>query len=251
MVVKGGKRNVSICEEFKTQGNSYFISLEYAKAIECYTRCIQAIDDKRDSKVKEPEAMKTIVLSNRAQAYLKLKAYNRAFEDADGALKLDPKHIKSLGRRGTASYYLGNIKEAQLDFFKTLELEPTNKLFLEYLKKTEEKLIKVKMEAYEKMSRRVIFTDLKEMGFDDHAAIVPVTEIHLDEQQNAQLQQKKEEVVQQQTKKNKKKRNKRKNKGLEDFMDDAKEMKNYEKHKAAEVEDEVIEEITTDGVREG
>ena len=64
-------------------------------------------------------------------------------------------------------------------------LENTNKQFIEYLKKTENKLSKIKAEAYEKMSRRVIFTDLKELGFDEHASVVPVTELHLDERTHA------------------------------------------------------------------
>ena len=100
----------SIAEEFKSQGNSYFISLEYAKAIECYTRCIRALDDGKDKNVADPNEMRKLVFSNRAQAYLKLKAYQRAFEDADQALSLDPNHIKSIGRRGTANFYLGKYK---------------------------------------------------------------------------------------------------------------------------------------------
>ena len=110
--------------------------------------------------------MKKLVLSNRAQSYLKLKAHQKAYDDANRACKLDPEHVKSIGRRGTANYYLGNIKQAKRDFVRALKLEPANKQFFEYLKKTEEKLLKIKQEAYEKMERRVMFTDLAEMGFD-------------------------------------------------------------------------------------
>ena len=46
IVVKGGlRKQLSLAEEFKTQGNSYFVSLEYSKAIDCYTRCLKAIQD--------------------------------------------------------------------------------------------------------------------------------------------------------------------------------------------------------------
>lgn len=51
---------------------------------------------------------------------------------------------------------------------------------MEYLKKTLERLEKIKLESYEKMQRRVVFTDLSSLGFDDKATIVPVTELHLD-----------------------------------------------------------------------
>ena len=90
-------------------------------------------------------------------------------------------HIKSVGRRGTASYYLGNYKGAKSDFILCLRLEPNNSRFRKYLEKTLEKIQKVKSEAYEKMTRRVLFTDLAEMNFDQVAVHVPVTELHLNE----------------------------------------------------------------------
>jgi hypothetical protein len=67
--------------------------------------------------------------------------------------------VKSVGRRGTAAYYLKNFKQAKLDFLHGLQIEPQNQQFAEYLKKTLEKLQQIKNEAYEKMTRRVVFTD--------------------------------------------------------------------------------------------
>ena len=95
--------------------------------------------------------MRKLTLSNRAQAYLKLKAYGKAYDDSNQACMLDPAHVKSLGRRGTAAYYLGKIKEAMRDFVEIITLEPKNVQFLEYLKKCEERLQKIRDEAYEKM----------------------------------------------------------------------------------------------------
>jgi tetratricopeptide (TPR) repeat protein len=85
IVIKGGLRKpVSVAEEFKQQGNSYFVSLEYSKAIDCYNKCLRAIDDYGgDLEIKK------LVLSNRAQAYIKLKVYNKAYEDAQDALSID------------------------------------------------------------------------------------------------------------------------------------------------------------------
>ena len=48
--------------------------------------------------------------------------------------------MKSIGRRGTANYYLGNVKQAKIDFIDALKLDPTNMNFLEYIKKTDERL---------------------------------------------------------------------------------------------------------------
>ena len=120
IVVKGGLRKpVSVAEEFKQQGNSYFVSLEYSKAIDCYTKCLKAIADFPGKPDADTE-MKKLVLSNRAQAYIKLKVYSKAFEDAEAALALDPQHVKSVGRRGTAAYYLKKFKQARSDFMTGL-----------------------------------------------------------------------------------------------------------------------------------
>jgi hypothetical protein len=54
--------------------------------------------------------MKKLVLSNRSQAYLKLKVHQKAYDDAHAALQIDYQHVKSLGRRGTAAYYLKKFK---------------------------------------------------------------------------------------------------------------------------------------------
>jgi hypothetical protein len=51
------------------------------------------------------------------------------------------------------------------------------------LKKTLEKLQKLKAEAYEKMNRRVVFTDLNLLGFEDEAVMIPQVELHLDQNQ--------------------------------------------------------------------
>mmetsp|Transcript_9290 Transcript_9290/g.11355 ORF Transcript_9290/g.11355 Transcript_9290/m.11355 type:complete len:142 (+) Transcript_9290:756-1181(+) len=139
--------------------------------------------------------MKKLVLSNRAQAYLKLKAYGKAYDDANRAVLIDPTHMKSIGRRGTASYYLGKVKQAKIDFIQALKLDPENIGFLEYIKKADERLQRLKTEALEKMERRVMFTDLEEVGFDEHSVRIPVTELHLDQREVAALQKKKEQVV--------------------------------------------------------
>jgi len=139
--------------------------------------------------------MKTIVLSNRAQSYLKLKAHNKAWDDANAALERDPHHLKSLGRRGTASFYLKKFKDAYSDFMKVIELDPENKGFMEYLKSCEERLLQIKREAYERMKRRVVFGDVAEEEFGKVATRIPVTELHLDIERSEELVKSKEEVV--------------------------------------------------------
>lgn len=64
-----------------------------------------------------------------------------------------------------------------------LAKEPTNKQFAQYLEKSEERLRKVREEAYEKMTRSVTFTDLVQLGFEEQAVSVYVSEMNLDEKQ--------------------------------------------------------------------
>lgn len=77
IVIKGGTvKRSGMADQLKQQGNAFFISLEYEKAIDCYTRCIPHIPESDHS-------LRTIVYSNRAQCYIKLKKYELAFQDAD------------------------------------------------------------------------------------------------------------------------------------------------------------------------
>jgi len=136
-----------------------------------------------------------LVYSNRAQAFLKLKCYQKAFDDADKAVTLDGTHIKSIGRRGTAAYHLGKYRLAKRDFETALLKDPANKQFVLYLEKAVDKLKKIKTEAYEKMTRSVMFTDLVQLGFEEQATSVYVAEMNLDEKQALQMSQKKEDVI--------------------------------------------------------
>ena len=102
-----------------------------------------------------------------------------------------------------------------------------------------------------------MFTDLEEVGFDQHSVRVPITELHLDQKVIDELQAKKEQVVNRQqneakitpnsaeavnqtatqtaapvTNKKKNKKKNRKNKGLKAFMDGDAELQEYNKSAA-------------------
>ena len=125
IVIKGGTQALNAdAEHLKSQGNSYFQSLDYVNAAESYTRCLTrlALDDTDTPATRD---MQKIVLSNRAQSYLKLKRYQEAETDADEALAIDAEHVKSLQRRGTARYYIGRLRGAAKDFEKAQKLQFT------------------------------------------------------------------------------------------------------------------------------
>ena len=57
---------MSLAEEFKSQGNSYFVSLEYSKSIDCYSKCLIAIEDFPTNNITSDAEMRKLVLSNRS-----------------------------------------------------------------------------------------------------------------------------------------------------------------------------------------
>lgn len=119
---------------------------------------------------------KVILYSNRAQCHLNLKDYKSAEHDAASALALDGEHSKSLFRRGTALYHLKRYKEAKAAFNKLLMVDPKSKDGLSYLTHTEQKLSKIKMEAYEKLCYDEPIGDSTKIG----NKVIPVQEVNVD-----------------------------------------------------------------------
>jgi tetratricopeptide (TPR) repeat protein len=99
----------------KLKGNEEFKEGNVAQALVSYTEAILAF----------PTAP---VYANRAQCFLKLQQWEKALEDCDACLKLEPGYgVKAQFRRGLALMELGRYAEAGMCFSLTLELEPQNK----------------------------------------------------------------------------------------------------------------------------
>ena len=146
MVIKGGTiKQSSQADTLKLQGNAFFLSLEYDRAIDCYTRCLAHIDESNHQ-------LFCVVYSNRAQCQIKLKKYETAFQDASQALSHDPNHMKSIQRRGTSAYYTNRLRVARKDFTHSLSIDFSTQI-AEYLIKVNKGIEKVKFEAYEKLKR--------------------------------------------------------------------------------------------------
>jgi tetratricopeptide (TPR) repeat protein len=99
----------------KEEGNEHYKQGDYVAAIKSYTRCLGY------------GAQNAVVLSNRAMAFLKNREFAKAEDDCTLALKVDPAHVKSFLRRGTARNALGKHRLALLDFEKSAELDPKNR----------------------------------------------------------------------------------------------------------------------------
>lgn len=138
-------------DEAKARANAAFTSGKYGLADELYTKALSFLEDIRvpdlpstangvtetvngtdsndsnssdccedteNAKEKERTRAKAILLANRAATRIRLEQYGFAINDANDALVLDPSYVKSIYRRGTAYFALGDVKNAKKDFRK-------------------------------------------------------------------------------------------------------------------------------------
>lgn len=102
--------------QLKESGNQALIEGHFLQAIGFYSDALDLL--------KEPNA---IILSNRAQAYIKVENYGLAIADSTLAIETDPTYPKGYYRRGTAEFALNNVKAAKKDFKKVCTLRPKDR----------------------------------------------------------------------------------------------------------------------------
>ncbi|CAM6105334.1 unnamed protein product [Calypogeia fissa] len=140
-------------------GNKHFAQQNWAKAIDLYTQAtFKAIQDsvqeskenfspnherivnsgepQKDTTPQKEEQGNEVVMdySNRAEAWLRLHQYERAWADAERALSFDPTHLKSLFRKGRALLGLGDYRQALAHFEAANARTPFNKDVLAAIK---------------------------------------------------------------------------------------------------------------------
>ncbi len=109
-------------DTLKQQANQAFATGKFNAAIDLYTAALTA---NNTTNTLEP-SLHAILLSNRAAAHVKLENYGSAIEDANQAIKLDPKYLKSYYRKGSAYVGLGKYKEAAAAFRQVVKLKPND-----------------------------------------------------------------------------------------------------------------------------
>jgi tetratricopeptide (TPR) repeat protein len=87
-------------DDFRRCGNNYFASNNYNAAIDEYSNGL------------ELEPQNVTLLSNRAEAFLRLCQFHNALKDVEIALKYDPNNLKAAYRKGKALCGLKHYKEA-------------------------------------------------------------------------------------------------------------------------------------------
>lgn len=101
-------------EKAKAEGNEFFKSGEFPKAVERYTEAIK----------RNPE--NAIYYANRAAAYTKLTSFMEAKKDCEKALDLDPKYVKAWTRMAAIQFLMKEYHKARQSYEKGLEIDPNN-----------------------------------------------------------------------------------------------------------------------------
>ena len=99
----------------KNEGNTELVAGHFLKAIELYSEALKHTPTN------------AIVLSNRAQAYLKVENYGLAQADATAAIESDPTYANGFYRRASAYYALNKFKLARKDFKQVCKLKPKDR----------------------------------------------------------------------------------------------------------------------------
>jgi len=104
--------------DFKDKGNQALMGGHPLEAIGLYSQALDLLGE------SNPNA---IILSNRAQAFIKVENYGLAITDATLAIETDPSYPKAYYRRGTAEFALNKPKLARKDFKMVCKLKPKDK----------------------------------------------------------------------------------------------------------------------------
>jgi len=101
--------------ELKQQANDFLSAGKYLQAIRLYSEAL------------EHTPTNAIILSNRAQAFLKVENYGLAIVDANAAILADPSYAKGFYRRASANFALNKFKSARKDFRQVCKLKPKDR----------------------------------------------------------------------------------------------------------------------------
>ena len=101
--------------KLKEEGNKQLTAGHFLEAIGLYSEALKFTPTS------------AIILSNRAQAYLKVENYGLAEADATAAIESDPNYVKGYYRRGSAYFALGRFKKARADFRSACKLKPKDR----------------------------------------------------------------------------------------------------------------------------
>lgn len=114
-------------EEYKAQGNQFFAAKDFTKAIEFFTKAIEASPTPNH-----------VLYSNRSASYASLKNFTNALKDAEECVSIKDDWSKGYNRVAAAQFGLGNLDDAKANYSKALELDANNAMAKSGLKSVED-----------------------------------------------------------------------------------------------------------------
>lgn len=114
-------------EEFKAQGNKHFAAKEFDKAIDQFSKAIEASSQPNH-----------VLYSNRSACHASMKNFSQALADANKCVEINPSWSKGYNRVGAAQFGLGNLEDAKKSYSKALELDSANSMAQSGLKAVED-----------------------------------------------------------------------------------------------------------------
>lgn len=115
-------------EAAKNEGNAFFKNGDFQKAVECFSKAIEA------------DAENASYYSNRSAAYIKLKDFDAALADGEMCVKLKPEWGKGYSRQGTALFMKQAYAEAIAVYARGLAVDPADQLLTQGLASAQKKL---------------------------------------------------------------------------------------------------------------
>lgn len=159
------QEKVAEAEKLKDEGTAAFKAEDYRTAAAKYTQGLKYVSendysddstdeeaDADDAKAGSNDLLVSLAL-NAAAAQLKLGDNSDAMKNCEKVLKLEPKNVKALFRKGQALLGKSEFKEAKSTLKLAYKEDPTNKQVVALLKKVDAKAKQEKDEEKKRMAR--------------------------------------------------------------------------------------------------
>lgn len=118
---------MSQAETYKAEGNAAFSAKRFDAAVELFTKAIEA-----------SETPNHVLYSNRSASYASLRQFDKALEDANECVKINPSWAKGWNRKGAALFGQGDLVGAKDAYETAIEKEPSNAMAISGLKSVNE-----------------------------------------------------------------------------------------------------------------
>eukprot|EP00002_Diphylleia_rotans_P018291 TRINITY_DN3548_c0_g1_i2.p1 TRINITY_DN3548_c0_g1~~TRINITY_DN3548_c0_g1_i2.p1 ORF type:complete len:787 (+),score=179.18 TRINITY_DN3548_c0_g1_i2:62-2422(+) len=129
------RERINLADREKNQGNVAYKLGQFEKAIEHYTEAIRLYGDN------------TILYTNRAQAYLKLRRFQEALNDCDQSLQIDQKFVKAFIKKSQIYMEMEDFVKAEEEACKAATHDADSELVQNQFKELSARKKKAELEA--------------------------------------------------------------------------------------------------------